>query len=107
MIGRAAASNPWIFRQIQEFVDTGTYFKPTDEARYQIMRTYYGMLADQGWPDAVGKMKQFASYFSHGVQNGHQLRTQIHQAQDAARIRQIVEEFFDRQLSSYKCQALI
>jgi tRNA-dihydrouridine synthase B len=94
MIGRAAASNPWIFRQIQEYVSTGQYFQPTDEDRYQMMRTYYRMLVEQELPDAIGKMKQFASYFSHGIRNGAQLRTQIHQAKEAARIRELVEEFF-------------
>ncbi len=95
MIGRAAASNPWIFRQIQDYVATGHYFQPTDQDRYEMMRTYYRMLIEEGLPDAVGKMKQFASYFSHGLRNGAQLRTQIHQAKEAERIRDIVEEFFN------------
>src|SRR5271169_5417873 len=46
MIGRAASSNPWIFRQIEEFVTTGRYETPTEAARYEIMRRYYTMLDD-------------------------------------------------------------
>ena len=49
------------------------------------MRTYYAMLTDRGDPDAVGKMKQFASYFTHGVRNGARLRAEIYHAQGAAR----------------------
>jgi tRNA-dihydrouridine synthase B len=94
MIGRAASSNPWIFRQIQEYLATGAYYRPTDEDRYQMMSTYYRMLVEEGAGDAAGKMKQFASYFSHGVQNGHLLRTQIHLAKETHRIREIVDEFF-------------
>src|SRR5271169_7006421 len=44
MIGRAASSNPWIFRQIQEYVATGTYRQATQQDRYEMMRRYYGML---------------------------------------------------------------
>ena len=30
MIGRAASSNPWIFRQIEQYIATGSYEKPTE-----------------------------------------------------------------------------
>jgi hypothetical protein len=32
-----------------------------------MMRTYYAMLLERGEDDSVGKMKQFATYFTHGV----------------------------------------
>src|SRR5579871_2404381 len=44
MIGRAASSNPWIFRQIEEYVATGSYAQPNHRDRYEMMRTYYAML---------------------------------------------------------------
>ncbi len=34
MIGRAAPSNPWIFRQIAQYTATGSYDRPTVEDRY-------------------------------------------------------------------------
>jgi len=95
MIGRAAASNPWIFRQIQEYVSTGHYFQPTDEDRHRMMSTYYRMLVEEEVPEAAGKMKQFVTYFSHGLRNGSELRTTIYRSKDPVRIREIVEEFFD------------
>src|SRR6266705_669427 len=30
MVGRTASSNPWIFRQIDQYLETGTYEEPTD-----------------------------------------------------------------------------
>src|SRR5437660_5141507 len=44
MIGRTASSNPWIFRQIQQYLETGRYDEPTQRDRYEIMRRYYAML---------------------------------------------------------------
>src|ERR1700745_793131 len=41
MIGRAASSNPWIFRQIQQYLETGAYDEPTHMDRYAMMRQYY------------------------------------------------------------------
>ena len=98
MIGRTASSNPWIFRQIQEYIETGTYYQPAERDRYEIMRTYYTMLTEHDQPDAVGKMKQFATYFTHGVRNGARLRVDIYRAAEAARILDLVDAFFEQEL---------
>ncbi len=100
MIGRTASSNPWIFRQIQQYLASGQYELPTERQRYEIMRTYYGMLSDRAVPDTVGKMKQFATYFTHGVRNGSKLRVEIYQATEAAQILDHVDAFFERELQT-------
>jgi nifR3 family TIM-barrel protein len=94
MIGRAASSNPWIFRQIADYIATGSYETPTEQARYEIMRLYYSMLHEHGAADAVGKMKQFATYFTHGVRHGAKLRASIYHAQEPEAILDLVDEFF-------------
>jgi nifR3 family TIM-barrel protein len=98
MIGRSASYNPWIFRQIAEHLVTGSYFVPSDRDRYDMMKTYYLMLEDHGESDAVGKMKQFATYFTHGVRNGSKLRTEIYRAAAVGNILEIVDSFFAGEL---------
>jgi len=94
MIGRAASSNPWIFRQIQQYLAAGVYDEPSQTDRYDMMRSYYTMLIDNGERDMVGKMKQFATYFTHGVRHGAQLRAAIYQSQQAEAILDMVDQFF-------------
>ena len=96
MIGRAASSNPWIFRQISQYLETGRYDQPTERDRYDMMRTYYRMLIDQQEPDTVGKMKQFATYFTHGVAHGAKLRGDIYHVHEAEAILEKVDQFFTR-----------
>ena len=60
--------------RFEQYLATGRYEHPTEHQRYEIMRTYYAMLCERGAVDAVGKMKQFATYFTHGVRNGSKLR---------------------------------
>jgi len=98
MVGRAAASNPWIFRQIQEYVATGAYARPSENDRWRIMHRYYGMLIEHGGADAIGKMKQFATYFTHGVRNGAKLRVAVYQSHDAAEILGHVDRHFEREI---------
>src|SRR5260370_1309319 len=80
MIGRAAATNPWIFQQMQQYAATGRYDTPTDADRHQLLSGYYREINAANQPDAVGKMKQFACWFSHGVGNGGELRRKVHAA---------------------------
>jgi tRNA-dihydrouridine synthase len=134
MIGRSAPSNPWIFRQIEQYCvanrsthtqpchpeepvlgDEGPmhfaasvtalaernqhpYDQPTELDRYQMIRTYFQMLIEEELPDAVGKMKQFASWFTHGVPGGAHLRKEIYESKAAPEVLRRVEDFFEARL---------
>jgi tRNA-dihydrouridine synthase B len=111
MIGRAAPSNPWIFRQIAQYTATGTYEQPTVQDRYRMIRAYFQMLLDEAeatkdLPKAArlgetsGKMKQFATWFTHGVAGGAKLRAAIYQARTGAEVLSQVDAFFTAQLAS-------
>ncbi len=108
MIGRAAPANPWIFRQIAQYTATGSYERPTVEDRYRMIRAYFEMLLveaeatkdlprDARMGDPVGKMKQFATWFTHGVPGGAKLRAAIYHAHSGADVLGEVERFFAAQ----------
>ena len=119
MIGRAAPANPWIFRQIAQYTATGAYVKPTDMDRYRMIRDYFERLMhevaehpevhgpadddlskrlkrnhESAQRDAIGRMKQFASWFTHGVPGGAVLRRAIFDAKRGAQVIDLVEAFF-------------
>ena len=119
MIGRMAPANPWIFRQIEQYVSGATgaparpaeqssaasngacgnpYDEPTEADRYQMIRTYFQMLLEEEMPGTEGKMKQFASWFTHGVPGGAALRKAIYDARSGAEILAQVEGFFEAKL---------
>jgi len=94
MIGRAAATNPWIFYQMQQFAETGRYDIADDEIRYRLLMGYYKQINAANLPDGVGKMKQFACWFTHGVGNGSELRRIVHAARTPGEVLESVERFF-------------
>ncbi|MGA7560824.1 MAG: tRNA dihydrouridine synthase DusB [Terriglobales bacterium] len=125
MIGRMAPANPWIFRQIEQYVSRTTarvgaeapvcpaertsaenatsskpYDEPTEADRYQMIRTYFQMLLEEEMPGAEGKMKQFASWFTHGVPGGAALRKTIYEARSGAEILGRVEQFFEARMAA-------
>ena len=106
MIGRMAPSNPWIFRQIEQYITRGSYEQPMESDRYQMIRTYFSMLIAEGFPDAEGKMKQFASWFTHGVPGGAALRKQIYESKSAPEILARVETFFEARLCAVGASVL-
>lgn len=104
----------------KEVTGVGTYDHPTNEDRYRMIRTYFQMLVDeialeeaaeaaraeaiiaQGQiarekrnRDAVGKMKQFAAWFTHGVPGGGALRKQIFESKNGNAVIGAVEHFFE------------
>ena len=103
MIGRAAASNPWIFRQIQQYIETGGYDEPTEDDRYRMIREYYVLLmekADKISGGTTGKMKQFATYFTKSVRNGKELRRAIYHVHTQEEVLDTVDRFFEQQLAA-------
>jgi tRNA-dihydrouridine synthase B len=121
MIGRMAPANPWIFRQIEQYVNGATgvparpaeqssavlcgaaskpYDEPTEADRYQMIRTYFQMLLEEEMPGTEGKMKQFASWFTHGIPGGAALRKAIYEARSGAEILGRVEEFFESRMQA-------
>jgi nifR3 family TIM-barrel protein len=104
----------------KEATGVGTYDQPTNDDRYRMIRTYFQMLVDeiaieeqteaaraaaitasgqiareQRNRDCVGKMKQFASWFTHGVPGGSTLRKQIFESKNGAAVLGAVEQFFE------------
>ncbi len=98
MIGRTAASNPWIFRQIRQHAETGRYDEPMEADRYEMIRTYFKMLVEEQMHGSAGKMKQFVAWFTHGVPNGNALRRAVYDAREGPEILASVERFFEERL---------
>ena len=50
--------------------------------------------------DAIGRMKQFASWFTHGVPGGATLRREIFEAKRGAQVIDKVEAFFTQRANT-------
>jgi tRNA-dihydrouridine synthase B len=97
----------------------GRYDKPTDLDRYRMIRDYFERLLaeveehppffgvaetdeekkqrkvhESAQREAIGKMKQFASWFTHGVPGGATLRREIFESKRGADVMDKVEAFF-------------
>jgi len=83
------------------------YDEPSESDRYEMIRTYFRMLIEEELPDATGKMKQFASWFTHGVPGGAALRKAIYDSKTAPEILARVEEFFEARLHPERAEIVV
>jgi tRNA-dihydrouridine synthase B len=106
-------------------IGTGRYDRPTDLDRYRMIRDYFDRLMQEvaehpevlgpadddlskrlkrnhesAQRDAIGRMKQFASWFTHGVPGGATLRREIFEAKRGAQVMEKVEAFFTQRNST-------
>jgi hypothetical protein len=58
------------------------------------------MLVTEEVPGAVGKMKQFASWFTHGVRKGAELRRSVQSARGTREVLDRVDQFFGPYVSA-------
>jgi tRNA-dihydrouridine synthase B len=97
MIGRGALSNPWIFRQMEEIRTGETLTHPGVFDKYCLIKDYFQLLFEEQTPGAIGKMKQFASWFTHAIPHGAALRKSIYESKTEAEVMFRIEEFFQKQ----------
>ncbi|MFQ9515932.1 MAG: tRNA dihydrouridine synthase DusB [Eubacterium sp.] len=76
MVGRAARGNPWIFRQINEYLKNGVLIeKPTGQEVKDMILKHARMLADyKGEYTAVREMRKHIAWYTQGLPHSAELR---------------------------------
>jgi tRNA-dihydrouridine synthase B len=79
MVGRAAMGNPWIFREINHFLDTGQVLPPpSPDEKAALIREHARSLAlSHGEPRAILMMRGVLSRYSRGWIGGAELRRRM------------------------------
>ena len=66
----------------------------TVEDKYDLIKKYFLLLFEEETPGAIGKMKQFASWFTHAVPYGATLRKSIYESESTQEVMERIEDFF-------------
>ena len=94
MVGRAAQGNPWIFRQLTQYLKTGEILPgPTMEERKEVIIRHLDMLLKfKG--DYVGprEMRKHATWYTRGIKGNAELRVQFNKAETRDDFLRILEK---------------
>lgn len=92
-IGRAARGNPWIFREVIHYLDTGQILpRPGLEERRRMLLAHAALLAEhKGEYIAVREMRKHMSWYTAGFPNSAKLRGRINGMETMEELRAVLE----------------
>lgn len=94
MVGRAAAANPFLFTQINDYLATGKYRNVSSKGK---MKTFFQYLEyTKKYKIKVANIRMQAMNFSKGCKGSKALRGKLMGLNDIDGIRKIMEEFYER-----------
>ena len=96
MVGRAARGNPWIFREISEYLEKGILRERPSrtEIRDMMLRHTRMQIAYRGEYGGIREMRKHISWYTAGFPNSAKLRQAVNQAETLSQMETLLCERF-------------
>lgn len=96
MVGRAARGNPWIFREIKTYLETGEHALPptAEEKRDTILRHAALQLQVKGEYIGIREMRKHLSWYTAGYPHSAKLRQKINEMETMEELIESVDSIF-------------
>ncbi|WP_101773631.1 tRNA dihydrouridine synthase DusB [Peptostreptococcus faecalis] len=100
MIGRGAQGDPWIFKRIDHYIQTGEILPlPTREEKMDIaIKHMYLSIKEHGEYVAVREMRKHIGWYLKGMKHAARFRNEINRLEDCEEVIKILREY--KELSS-------
>lgn len=96
MIGRASFGNPWIFKQIAYFLETGKKLQePSNQERLEIMRKHINLAVKEKGEVAIKELRKHISWYAKNLKNSSEFRNAINQIETEKELISKIEEYFN------------
>ncbi len=101
MIGRAAQGRPWIFREIEHYLRTGTRLAPPGvaEIREVLVGHLHDLYAFYGYERGVRVARKHIAWYTKGLKNSAVFRARMNTLETAEMQLEAVARFFDELLA--------
>lgn len=93
MVGRGAKGNPWLFRQICHYLDTGERLEPPSgsEIREMILRHSRMLTEYKGELAAMREMRGHMAWYTKGMPHSAALRSEINQVETLEGLAELLD----------------
>lgn len=94
MVGRAARGNPWIFKQINEYLKTGELIdKPTpQEIKAMILKHAQMLIACKGEFTGVHEMRKHIAWYTGGLPHSAELRRKCNEMESWDELQKLLDD---------------
>ncbi|EJY56341.1 TIM-barrel protein, nifR3 family [Alicyclobacillus hesperidum URH17-3-68] len=101
MVGRAALGNPWIFREIAHYLETGEFLPaPSVDERIAVTLRHMRLLVEHKGEDiGVREMRKHAAWYIKGLPGSAEMRTLINQQTTMVGMEQVLRGYVEELLS--------
>lgn len=92
MIGRGAKGNPWIFRQIAHYLETGEKLEKPDieEVKQMMMRHARMQMEYKGGFTGIREMRKHVAWYTTGYPHSARLRNLVNQAESIEELEELI-----------------
>ena len=96
MIGRGSFGNPWIFKNIKHYLQTGEKLpQPTNQERLQIMEKHIQLAVEEKGEDvAIKELRKHISWYTKNLKNSSEFRNLINKIEKKDELISTIEEYF-------------
>ena len=95
MIGRASFGNPWIFREIKYYLETGKKLKkPSNEEKLEIIKEHINLALKEKGEIAVKELRKHIAWYTKNMKNSSEFRNYINKIENEKELFKAIEEYF-------------
>ncbi len=96
MVGRASQGNPWIFKEIITYLETGELLPPPSSEEKRLMaKRHTEMLVDyKGEYIGVREMRRHITYYTRGIKNAAAIRGLVNTSKTLDELINIIDTYF-------------
>ena len=95
MIGRGSLGNPWIFREIAHFLETGEKLpNPSNEERLEIIKRHIDLAVKEKGEIAVKELRKHIAWYTKNLKNSSEFRRTVNQIETKEHLIGNLEEYF-------------
>ena len=100
MIGRAAMGNPFIFKEINDFLDKGYYNKVTNEEKFDTLLEHFKYLKQtKNAHIAVLEMRTYAAWYVKGMMESALFKSKLNECSTEEELLDLVNRYKDKILN--------
>ncbi len=92
MVGRGSLGNPWIFKQIKDYMKTGKYENPSLEEKIDTLKEHYKLATDDGKKlETIFSMRKHFQWYLKGVKGLKKYKEIVNLTRDYSKIMEILD----------------
>jgi len=97
MVGRASLGNPWIFKQISHYLETGEKLQEISrEEKYNVILEHFDLLLkEKGEYTATREIRKHIAWYVKGLPNATVIRDKINSVESEVDFKKILKEYFN------------